>query len=262
VHIFKAGVLDPLFMEGCNVHDTSEFGGGFFNEILELPVRTSVRQTVVVGRCPSLELRKLNPKADVEICQLDITDDNSVYAAVEYVKDKYGKLDVLINNAAAVKIPRAADLSDFRTSWDFTLSVGVTSFALTTQAFLPLLQKSPSGKVINVSSTRGSFDRSVTGNLPPTVVVAYCVSKTALNMLTVEQQKSENARVANEEIGGNGKVRFYACSPGHMRTAFNGFVGKRDPLDGAEVVLRLLLGEYEEGTFWEFEEGAMQQVPW
>ena len=54
-----------------------------------------------------------------------------------------------------------------------------------------------------------------------------------------------------------------AC-PGHCKTAFNGFRGTKDPLDGARVVLELALSERDEfkSGFWEFENGEMREVPW
>jgi len=117
--------------------------------------------------------------------------------------------------------------------------------------------------VINISSARGSLVRSTTGKLPPTAAVAYSVSKTALNALTIEAQKSEDARTV-EENGGQ-RVQFYAVSPGHLKTAFNGYRGPKNPLDGAEVVVRLVIASKDQvdgGSFWEFEEGEMRKVPW
>jgi hypothetical protein len=84
-----------------------------------------------------------------------------------------------------------------------------------------------------------------------------------LNALTIEFQKAEDARTA-KVVGEGGKVRFWAVSPGHLKTAFNNFRGAKDPLDGAEVVVRLVCeeGKREGGTFWEFEEGEIREVPW
>lgn len=63
-----------------------------------------------------------------------------------------------------------------------------------------------------------------------------------------------------------GGLRFWAVSPGNLKTAFNNFRGTKDPLEGAEVVVRLVCeegGEQREGgTFWEFEGGEMRVVPW
>lgn len=100
--------------------------------------------------------------------------------------------------------------------------------------------------------------RSANGELPPSAVVSYGVSKTAMNALTVELQRVEDAKEG-------GKVEYFAINPGHCKTAFNGFKGLKDPIDGAEVVVQLALGEkgrWKKGTFWEFEEGEMREVPW
>ena len=59
-------------------------------------------------------------------------------------------------------------------------------------------------------------------------------------------------------------VLFQAASPGHCATALNGFRGAKDPMDGAEVVVRLVggeEGEYGMG-FWEVEDGEVRCVPW
>lgn len=80
----------------------------------------------------------------------------------------------------------------------------------------------------------------------------YSVSKVALNALTLELAKTY------------ADVGFYAATPGHCRTAFNGFKGKKDPVEGARVVVELALaakGEYA-GGFWEWEEGGMREVAW
>lgn len=138
--------------------------------------------------------------------------------------------------------------------------------AVLTTTFLPLLQASslPYGaKVINVSSARGSLTRSTTENLPPTQAVAYSISKAALNALTVEFQKTEDARVAalgvQSWVAKDRRTRFFAVSPGHLKTAFNGYRGEKSPLESAEVVVRLVCfdfdgeGKFRGGSFWEVE---------
>lgn len=78
-------------------------------------------------------------------------------------------------------------------------------------------------------------------------------------MLTLHLQAAELSKE------GGPKVTFWAVSPGHCKTQFNGYRGKKDPLEGARVVVRLLgseKGEIEPGTFWEHEEGEFRDVPW
>lgn len=88
--------------------------------------------------------------------------------------------------------------------------------------------------------------------MPPTVSVPYSVSKVGLNILTIEMGK------VYSDVG------FYVANPGHCRTDLNGNRGPKPPIQGAEVVVRLALGEggrYKAG-FWEYEDGAMREVPW
>jgi hypothetical protein len=78
-------------------------------------------------------------------------------------------------------------------------------------------------------------------------------------MLLLHLQITENHREGQDGI------TFWAVSPGHCKTAFNGYRGKKDPIEGAESVLRLLeseKGNIDGGTFWEYENGDFQQVPW
>lgn len=63
-------------------------------------------------------------------------------------------------------------------------------------------------------------------------------------------------------------VLWQAASPGHCKTAFNGWMGKKDPLDGARVVVELV-ADREQGDegrlgmgFWEFEQGSLRSVEW
>jgi hypothetical protein len=78
-------------------------------------------------------------------------------------------------------------------------------------------------------------------------------------MLVLQLQAAENRREDTD------KITYWAVSPGHCKTAFNGYMGKKDPLEGAESVVRLLemsKDESEPGTFWEYENDTFQQVPW
>ena len=89
--------------------------------------------------------------------------------------------------------------------------------------------------------------------------VDYCIAKVALNMMTIQYQMAEEQREDETQ------ATFWTISPGHCNTAFNGFRGPKDPLDGAEVVMRLLeseRGAIPGGTFWEYENGKFQQPAW
>ncbi|KAI1767264.1 hypothetical protein GGR53DRAFT_518515 [Hypoxylon sp. FL1150] len=120
---------------------------------------------------------------------------------------------------------------------------------LVTKAFLPLLRKAEWGRAIMISSARGSISRTKSFEVPPTQHWMYNCSKAALNLVIKETDR----------------ITFWTASPGHCKTAFNNFRGFKDPLEGAEVIARLLEArryEIPAGTSWKFEQGNFQQVPW
>ena len=160
-----------------------------------------------------------------------------------------------MNNAGVGIVPKA-DLSDLRDVYNTVLNTNVTSVALCMSHFLSLMRKSADPRIINVSSARGSLSLSTTQGFPPSVSIPYGVSKTALNMLTVEYMKDPL----------NKDVSIYSTSPGHCKTAFNGYRGTKDPLDGAKVVVQLAFaekGQYQNGFYQvEGDETEPTAVPW
>jgi NAD(P)-dependent dehydrogenase (short-subunit alcohol dehydrogenase family) len=136
------------------------------------------------------------------------------------------------------------------------------------EAFRPLLAKSTNPKVINITSGLASMSNVLDPNKKMARSAPYGSSKVALNGLTAHLQTIENDRVALEKdqstAGGGPKVNYYVVAPGFLKTAFTRFNERaKDPLAGAEVVVRLLLdNQYPGGTQWEFVGDKMQQVPW
>lgn len=206
------------------------------------------------GQLAIQELRKLGVQAEIDVVQLDVANESSIKEAEQEVRKHYGRLDILVNNAGIAILERP-DGSNIQESYAQTFNTNITGVALMMSTYLPLMKESsPDPRIINISSARASLHLSSTGNLPPSRVISYSVSKTALNALTVEYAKAEPT------------VAFYAASPGHCKTAFNGFRGTKDPLDGAKVVVELALaekGKYENG-FWQLEgdEKEASRVPW
>lgn len=174
--------------------------------------------------------------------------------------------EVLVNNAG-IFMSGATDRMSLRESYNHVLNTNLTSVAVITTIFLPLLHKSPDPKVINISSGLGSMTKRLALNANHSPI--YGSSKVGLNGLTVHMQVGENGRVKAEEARGKKgaeRVRFSTVAPGLLKTAFTGFMeGAKDPREGAEVVVRLGLDEegmYEGGKFWAFEQGEMREVPW
>jgi NAD(P)-dependent dehydrogenase (short-subunit alcohol dehydrogenase family) len=124
--------------------------------------------------------------------QIDVDSAASVQEAARQVEQEHGRIDILINNAGI--LPEATadagplDLDLFRQ----TFETNVFGAVAVTNAFLPLLRKSASGRIVNVSSTMGSLsDQSDPSSQYYGVVVpAYQMSKAALNGLTVALSKT------------------------------------------------------------------------
>jgi NAD(P)-dependent dehydrogenase (short-subunit alcohol dehydrogenase family) len=223
-------------------------------------------RSVSAGEEAIKELRKSGIQSNLEVLELDVTKDDQIKSAVETVKQKYGRLDgksdqaspllihvmlkpkpVLINNAGWAA--RINDLSNFRETYAKILDINVISVQLLVESFLPLLKASSDPRVINVSSSRGSVTRSLSG-IYPLPLIPYSASKSALNLTTVELQRTYP------------DIRFHAACPGHCKTGFNNFNGPKDPMDGAKVVVKLVASPrdtYASG-FWEYEDG-IRTVP-
>jgi NAD(P)-dependent dehydrogenase (short-subunit alcohol dehydrogenase family) len=133
------------------------------------------------------KVKELADKINVAAMALDVTDDQSVAELAAEIDKQFGKLDVLINNAGAFYDqggePLAADMQFIKDAFDTNL-FGAWRMA---KAFVPLLKKSESGRVVNVSSGTGSFSDPI-WNLSDNQsnVPVYGITKLALNGLTVK----------------------------------------------------------------------------
>jgi NAD(P)-dependent dehydrogenase (short-subunit alcohol dehydrogenase family) len=207
--------------------------------------------------------REIGPNAHA--VQLDVTDRASITAAAERVDKEFGRLDVLIQNAAisnTKKLPgqpiaeyarttRPSNVSfdEMRAVWD-TNVFGVLAVY---QVMLPLLRKAPHARIVNVSSGVGSL----TANSDPAVPYrsifgpVYPASKTALNALTVAMA------IELEKEG----IKVNAISPGFTKTNLNGYEGTESVEQGAREAVRVaLLGpDGPTGTFTRWEN---ETIPW
>ncbi|KAH9940509.1 short chain dehydrogenase/reductase family protein [Epithele typhae] len=217
------------------------------------------------------KLRADGVTAKVDLLQLDVTSDADITAAVKHVADAYGKLDVLVNNAGVLSWAPKDDqpIAEVRAMYAKVVDVNLTSLAVVTHAFLPLLWKSADPKVVGVSSGLGSIANTLTKKMGRTA--PYGASKIGMNGFSVHMQVKENDRVAAEKDGreppsGRTPVRYFVCQPGVLKTALlNFYAAGREPERGAEVAVRLALDDkftYEGGSYWEYEDEEMKRVPW
>jgi NAD(P)-dependent dehydrogenase (short-subunit alcohol dehydrogenase family) len=184
---------------------------------------------------------------------LDVTDDASVAAAAGLLEERAGRLDALVNNAAVTggqpQEPTSVSLSTVRTA----VETNVIGVIRVTNAMLPLLRRSASPRIVNMSSGVGSLTRQTasTGeSLTGPVSVAYSPSKTFLNAVTVQYAKE--LRDTN--------ILINAACPGYVATDLNGFRGVRTPEQGAAIAIRLASLPDDGPTGGFFEDAGV--VPW
>jgi NAD(P)-dependent dehydrogenase (short-subunit alcohol dehydrogenase family) len=187
---------------------------------------------------------------DAHGVRLDVTSDESVADAAAEVEERFGRLDVLMNNAGIsgpfdpvtwTQDPTTLDLDVVRQVVD----VNVYGVVRVTNAMLPLLRRSPAPRIVNASSSMGSLGRQ-----PGPVMAAYAPSKTFLNGITTQYARA----FADTPVIVN------AACPGLVATDFNGFSGDRTAAQGAATAVRLatLPDDGPRGGF--FEDAGV--VPW
>jgi NAD(P)-dependent dehydrogenase (short-subunit alcohol dehydrogenase family) len=165
--------------------------------------------------------------------RIDVTDAASVAEAAVRIERDHGRLDILVNNAGIAGgftgPPSAATAADMREVYETNVFGVVT----VTNAMLPLLRRSPAGRIVNQSSHVGSLTLNAGTAAPMAHVnlIAYQSSKTALNALTVAYAK---------ELRGT-PVKINAAHPGIVATDINGHRGQRTPAEGAAIAVRLAL---------------------
>ncbi|MGY1583096.1 SDR family oxidoreductase [Streptomyces sp. MN13] len=185
---------------------------------------------------------------------LDVTDDASVTAAAGLIEDRAGRLDVLVNNAGVTggmpQTPTTVDPETVRA----TVETNVIGVIRVTNAMLPLLRRSASPRIVNMSSGVGSLTRQSTpGAETGPISAAYSPSKTFLNAVTVQYAKEFR------ELGDTGILINAAC-PGYCATDLNGFRGVRTPEQGAAIAIRLATLPDDGPTGGFFEDAG--EVPW
>lgn len=199
---------------------------------------------------------------DAYAIQLDVTDQVSIAAAADRIRNEFGRLDLLINNAAishagkpgrtleeGIKSSRAsvASIDEVREVFE-TNVLGVISV---TQAMLPILREASSARIINVSSGVGSLTLNSDPSYPyrSGFGVVYAASKTALNAITLS--------FAIELESTNIKVE--AASPGFTSTALNNYQGTDTIEAGSRNIIRAALDvNSPTGTF----SGPDGKLPW
>ena len=173
----------------------------------------------------------------LEPIELDVTNSAHIAAAVATIESKFGHLDILINNAGIMVegLDWTANTSTtvthniLRQTYD-TNFFGVVAL---TQALLPLILKSPAGRIVNVSSILGSLTLHATEGSPiyNSNPFAYDSSKTALNAFTIHLAHALK----------DTPVKVNSAHPGWVKTEMGGEGAMMEIPDGATTSVELAL---------------------
>lgn len=175
--------------------------------------------------------------------KLDVTSEQDRKAAQAAIEQSHGRLDILINNAAilldspdggtpATRPPSEALPEVVRATFEANFFAPL----FLTQTLLPLLKRSEAGRVVNVSSIRGSLAHLSDPSSPvyPIRALGYDTSKAALNAFTI---------LIAEELRGT-PIKVNAIHPGWLRTAMGGERADMSVEDGARTAVQYAaLGE-------------------
>ncbi len=237
---------------------------------------------------------KLNGEYECDVVAvpmpLDLTDDNSIIAAARHVEKEYGRLDVLVNNAAICfndpTLYGKVEHTPFRDQADITVRTNFYGTLKVSREFLPLLKQADSPRIINVASAAGRLTILRSQEL---------VDKFTSNTLTIpelsalmDQFVTDVENGTHQENGwpgtcyGMSKLGIIALTkimarenegmlinsvdPGYCKTDQNNNQGTVDPSDGAYTPYLLALLEQDDDDDGEDMSGLHfyeeQEIPW
>ncbi|NEA20922.1 SDR family NAD(P)-dependent oxidoreductase [Actinomadura bangladeshensis] len=168
---------------------------------------------------------------DARFIHLDVTDPATITSAAKLIEADYGRLDVLVNNAAITRDqsrpPGEMPVTDVREIYE----TNVFGVIAVTNAMLPLLRRSESGYIGNVSSGLGTF--ALLSNpgkelAQYATLLGYNSSKAALNAITL---------IYANALRDSG-IRVNALSPGFCATDLNGHTGTLSADEGGAHIAR------------------------
>ncbi|RFS17113.1 SDR family oxidoreductase [Emticicia sp. C21] len=194
---------------------------------------------------------------NVEVVQLDVTDEQSVKALRETIGKKTDVLDVLINNAGINGGAPYTALEAGKDQFKAAFETNVFGVASVTQAFIDLMRQSPEPRIVMVSSSVGSLTQQSNPEWPAYHFGKYAVygaSKAALNMYTVH--------LAYELKDTPFKVN--AVDPGYTKTDFTYHNGGEIEAAGKRILKYALIDQSgPTGMFFSEETNPTTgEIPW
>jgi NAD(P)-dependent dehydrogenase (short-subunit alcohol dehydrogenase family) len=168
---------------------------------------------------------------DLHVIEMPLDNESAIVDAFTRAEAVFGPIDILINNAGVLDDTQWTDVS----SKSFASSMQVNVFAPLTliQQTLPKMIERGFGRIINVSSSYGSFHESLAGPF------SYAISKAALNALTVKMA----AVVEDAKEDKNIDVAVNSMTPGWVHTRLGGADAPNTPEEGADTAIWLAMLE-------------------
>lgn len=180
--------------------------------------------------------------------QIDVTDRVTIEAAAERIEREFGRLDLLVNNAAISHVAKTgdkkpesleaivarirasnADLDEVRTIWETNVFGTLAVY----QVMLPLLKNSSDARIVNVTSAVGSLTNNASKEYPYRSFYGpgYSASKAAQNAITLAMM------IELEDTN----IKVNLVSPGYTKTNLNNYQGTESLEEGSREVVRVCL---------------------
>ena len=197
--------------------------------------RTLAQENIVIANYNKSQNEAIKLKEDlkkeninIDIIKADVSKRNEVKDMIKQILEKYGKIDVLINNAGISQYKLFTDISD--EDWDNIININLKSNFIVTQEVVKNMISRKNGLIINISSIWG-----VTG---AAMEVAYSTSKAGIIGLTKSLAK---------ELGPS-NIRVNAIAPGMIDTSMNSKFSDEEIKDIKEEIPLEKIGKPEEVT--------------
>lgn len=152
--------------------------------------------------------KELQTQFNIDTFQADISKGTEIKQLTDYVLKKYGKIDVLINNAGISQTKLFTDITD--EDWNQMINTNLYSAFKLTQKCLPNMIHNKSGSIINISSMWGQVGASCES--------LYSITKAGIDAMTKSLAK---------ELGPSG-IRVNSIAPGFIDTDMNKCYSKED----------------------------------